>query len=197
MTMKFGSKKTVCSLLLLVLVLLAAGCEQGTQPNSKSAASSSAVTTSSGEQAKPESTKQEEQKTLTVRVYYPNEEGTKLLPVTREVSLEKQDKYTAAISSLLLGTKEKGQANIFPKKTKLQSVKVENGIAKVSFNQDLQKNFVGGSTGEEMLVGSVVDTLTEFPEVKKVQILIEQKPVESLSGHMDLSEPVSRMENLL
>ena len=48
-----------------------------------------------------------------------------------------------------------------------------------------------------MLVGSVVDTLTEFPEVKKVQILIDGKKVESLSGHMDLSQPMGRMADLL
>ncbi|MCI7064556.1 MAG: GerMN domain-containing protein, partial [Mitsuokella jalaludinii] len=94
-------------------------------------------------------------------------------------------------------TKEKGQTNIIPKQAKLRSVKVENGTATVDFTGDLVKDFVGGSTGETMLVGSVVDTLTEFPEVKKVQILIDGKKVESLSGHMDLSQPMGRMADLL
>ena len=48
-----------------------------------------------------------------------------------------------------------------------------------------------------MLVGSIVNTLTEFPEVKKVQILIDGTHVETLSGHMDLSEPLVRMTELL
>ena len=48
-----------------------------------------------------------------------------------------------------------------------------------------------------MLVGSIVNTLTEFPEVQKVRILIDGAPVETLSGHMDLSEPLARMTELL
>lgn len=47
-----------------------------------------------------------------------------------------------------------------------------------------------------MLVGSIVDTLTEFPEVKRVQILIDGKAIESLSGHMDLTQPLARMKQL-
>ena len=99
--------------------------------------------------------------------------------------------------SLLAGTQEKGQTVIIPKQAKLQSVKVADGTAKVSFSRELAKNFVGGSTGEEMLVGSIVDTLTEFPEVKRVQILIDGKAIESLSGHMDLTQPLARMKQLL
>ena len=48
-----------------------------------------------------------------------------------------------------------------------------------------------------MLVGSIVDTLTEFPEVQNVQILIDGAKVETLSGHMDLSEPLARMSELV
>ena len=102
----------------------------------------------------------------------------KLIADKRTVTLDGQEKYTAAMESLLEGTKE-------------------NGTATVDFTGDLRKDFVGGSTGETMLVGSVVDTLTEFPEVKKVQILIDGKKVESLSGHMDLSQPMGRMADLL
>ena len=70
------------------------------------------------------------------------------------------------------------------------------GLVYVVF-EVLQKNFVGGSTGEEMLVGSVVNTLTEFPEIQKVQILVDGQEVETLSGHMDLSQPLPRMTELL
>ena len=120
-----------------------------------------------------------------------------LVAVTRTVNTEKDDKYTAAMKSLLTGTKEKGQTTVIPKKAKLHSVKVQNGTATVDFSKELQQNFSGGSTGEEMLVGSIVDTLTEFPEVQNVQILIDGAKVETLSGHMDLSEPLARMSELV
>ena len=43
----------------------------------------------------------------------------------------------------------------------------------------------------------MVNTLTEFPEIKKVQILVEGKEIDSLSGHLDLSRPVERMSELI
>ena len=135
---------------------------------------------------------------MTVKVYYPNDEGERLVAVSRKVKLsDRADKYTAALKSLMEGTKEKGQSTIIPRQTKIRSVKVKDGVATVDFSGDILKHFVGGSTGEEMLVGSVVNTLTEFPEVTSVQILIDGKPVESLAGHMDLTVPIKRMESIL
>ena len=113
------------------------------------------------------------------------------------VSLNGQDKYTAAMNALLDGSNGKDQVRIIPEKTKLRGIKVENGTAQVNLSQDVVKDFVGGSTGEEMLVGSIVNTLTEFSEVKRVRILVEGHKIDTLSGHMDLSEPVTRMKDLL
>lgn len=194
------SVKWLAACLMAVTMLLMAGCQQGQGTNNSSA--SSGVVTPVQEKQEPQVEKKEEKKEknqeFTINVYYPNEDGTKLLPVKRKVRpLSSEDKYTAAVKSLMEGTKEKGKIVIIPKQAKLRSVKLVNGVAKVDFSQDLVKHFVGGSTGEEMLVGSVVNTLTEFPEVKQVQILIEGNPVETLGGHMDLSTPLSRMKDLL
>lgn len=195
-----GARGALLPLALCCGLLLLAGC--GTQTATKGAqdGSDASVVTESGARAgQPASGEKKETaaKELTVKVYYPNDDGTKLVAVSRKIKTDKEDKYTAVMRSLLAGTQEKGQTVIIPKQAKLQSVKVADGTAKVSFSRELSKNFVGGSTGEEMLVGSIVDTLTEFPEVKRVQILIDGKAIESLSGHMDLTQPLARMKQLL
>jgi hypothetical protein len=42
-----------------------------------------------------------------------------------------------------------------------------------------------------LTVYSIVNSLTaNFPAVKRVQILVEDKPVSTLSGHIDLSRPL-------
>lgn len=190
------------ALFLISLLVFAAGC--GTQaPGGAPSSSSTAASSSSGSadaQAASSSAakKASDVQTLTVNVYYPNEQGTKLLPSSRKIETgSSKDKYTAALESLMKGPTEKGQTAIFPKKAKLLSVTLKNGTAVVNFSKELQTNFVGGSTGEEMLVGSIVNTLTEFSEVKNVHILVEGKNIETLSGHMDLSLPISRMTNVL
>ena len=59
------------------------------------------------------------------------------------------------------------------------------------------KKLGGGSYNELMVTGAIVNTLTEFPEIKKVQILVEGKKVVSLNGHMDLTDPLVRDTSLL
>ena len=187
-----------CAVLLASVLLLTAGCTD----EGKNAAASNTGRTQTEQPAEPAQQNTPaccttEAKALKVNVYYPNNDGTSLVAVSRIVNTEKDDKYTAALKSLLTGTKEKGQTNIIPKKTKLYKVTVADGVATVDFSKELSQKSSGGSTGEEMLVGSIVNTLTEFPEVKKVQILIDGTHVETLSGHMDLSEPLVRMTELL
>ena len=174
-----------------VMLALAAGCGDEQKP---AQADSPAQTAQTKDTEKPA---QEKPKEMQVNVYYPRNDGTGLIAVSRKVNTEKDDKYTAAMKSLLTGTKEKGQTNVIPKKAKLRSVTVKDGVATVDFSKELEQNFSGGSTGEEMLIGSIVNTLTDFSEVEKVQILIEGASVETLSGHMDLSEPLTRMTELL
>ena len=173
------------------MLALAAGCGDEQKP---AQADSPAQTVQTKDTEKPAQVKPKE---MQVNVYYPRNDGTGLIAVSRKVNTEKDDKYTAAMKSLLTGTKEKEQTNVIPKKAKLRSVTVKDGIATVDFSKELEQNFSGGSTGEEMLIGSIVNTLTDFPEVQKVQILIEGASVETLSGHMDLSEPLTRMKELL
>lgn len=191
MLVRFKKMSYMLAVLVAVSVLaLAAGCSD----EQKGASSPAAQTEQMQDQEKSAAA---EPKELMVNVYYPRSDGTGLVAVRRTVSTEKDDKYTAAMKSLLTGTKEKGQTNVFPKKAKLRSIVVKDGIATVDFSKELQTNFSGGSTGEEMLIGSIVNTLTDFPEVQKVSILIDGSAVETLSGHMDLSEPLTRMTELL
>ena len=183
--------RTVAAVSAVGILSLTAGCTDEQKEPQTGTAAQTEQTKDAGAPAAAAS------KEVKVNVYYPRDDGTGLLPVSRTVKLEKEDKYTAALKSLLTGTKEKGQTNVIPKKAKLRSVTVKDGVATVDFSKELQQNFNGGSTGEEMLVGSIVNTLTDFPEVKKVQILIDGASVETLSGHLDLSEPLPRMTELL
>ena len=192
MLMRRKTVTHICAALFTAAILaLAAGCtdeQKNAQPETAAQTEQPKNTGTSAAAASKE---------LKVNVYYPRNDGTGLLAVSRTVNIEKDDKYTAAMKSLLTGTKEKGQTNVIPKKAKLRSVTVKDGIATVDFSKELQVNFSGGSTGEEMLIGSIVNTLTDFPEVMQVQILIDGASVETLSGHMDLSEPLPRMTELL
>ena len=67
----------------------------------------------------------------------------------------------------------------------------KDGVAYADFSAALSANHTGGSLGEMNTVFSIVDTLTlNFPEIKRVQILIEDQAVDTLNGHLDLSRPL-------
>lgn len=195
---KFKSVPLLAFTLLFLLAVAGCGAPSDSQ-SSDSVQEKVTVSSTVQEEQNADRTKNEEKDTgreHTVTVYFPNNNGTKLVAEKRKVAA-KTDKYTAAMEELMKGTKDKDKTVIIPKNAKMKSVKVLNGIAKVDFSKEFQTEFAGGSTGEEMLIGSIVDTLTEFDDVQKVRFLIEGKEIDSLCGHMDLSEPIARMTKLL
>lgn len=135
---------------------------------------------------------------MRVKVYYPDDSGMKLVEVERRINIEHEgEKYFAAVEMLLDEPYEENLTTIFPRNANIRSVTVEGGLATVDLDGSIVKNMVGGSTGEEFLVGSIVDTLTNFPEVTQVKFLVDGKEIETLSGHMDLSTPLERMDDLI
>ena len=81
--------------------------------------------------------------------------------------------------------------------TKVLSLKIDkNGTAYADFSKELAKKGQG-SYGEMMLCYAITNTLTEFKEIKRVQILVEGKKVITLSGHMDVEDPLERNKTLL
>lgn len=86
--------------------------------------------------------------------------------------------------------------SLFPKGTKIRTMKVENGIAYVDFSKEIT-DLPQGSYTELMLTTAIVNTLTEFPEIKKVQILVDGKKIASLKGHTDILDPLERNITLL
>jgi len=49
----------------------------------------------------------------------------------------------------------------------------------------------GGSLEEQLLVDSIVRTLTRLPELHAVRFLVDGKQVETLMGHVSTAQPIS------
>ena len=187
-------KLTLC-LAICVFAFAASGCDDETKETKEPEKKIEETKEKPKPSVQKEQPKKEEAKEITLKYYFPNEEGTKLIAVTKKVKVLEKDKYKSAMKELLKGTDKKGTITIIPKKTTLKSVQVKDGVATVDFSGDIVKYFVGGSTGEELMIASIVNTLTEFNEIKSVQILVEGKEVETIAGHMDLTAPLTRMNN--
>ncbi|MBW3625025.1 MAG: GerMN domain-containing protein [Armatimonadetes bacterium] len=85
-----------------------------------------------------------------------------------------------------------------PKGTKVLGLRVGNtGLAVADFSHEIVDNFPGGSRTEQLLLASIVNTLTQFRSVSRVAITVDGKPVESIGGHIDLEEPLTKEMGLV
>lgn len=174
--------KKLFVVLLITMAFTALGCQRGEvrQPQQKPSTQ------------KP--TKKEKPAPITgkVAVYYLKsaEDEIYLVREIHKVSHERSLKI-AALEELISGNPETEDAyRVIPPKTKVLGVKVDNGLAIVDFSSEvLQANV--GSVGEALGIKSIVNTLTEFPDVDRVSFTVEgevDQRAKDWWGHIGLAE---------
>jgi spore germination protein GerM len=135
-----------------------------------------------------------------VTLYFSDEGEEYLIGEKREIV--KQDKVREeaeeTIDELIKGPKGK-LLRTLPPRTKILALQVDaNGVAKVNFSQALHRDHPGGTSAEMMTLYSIVNSLAfNFPEIKKVQILIEGEESQTIAGHLSLEEPISSKPDLI
>jgi spore germination protein GerM len=110
-------------------------------------------------------------------------------PVTFSTDLSRQ--LRGVVEELIHGSKIGLGPTLAPETKVLDVFVTARGVAYVDLSKDVVTGHPGGSEAERMTVYSVVNSLsTSFPAVKRVQILVEDKPAETLAGHVDLTRPL-------
>ena len=79
-----------------------------------------------------------------------------------------------------------------PAGTRVLEVFVQaRGVAYVDLSSEAASGLPGGSKAELLTVYSVVNTVvTNFPAVSRVRLVVEDQPVASFGGHVDVSRPL-------
>lgn len=96
-----------------------------------------------------------------------------------------------ALEKLIAGPKNVDLISVIPPGTELISIQVQDGLAILNFNQALISNHWGGAEAEKATVASIVKTLTAFPGIDKILILVEGRSGQSIAGHIFFDEPLS------
>jgi spore germination protein GerM len=131
--------------------------------------------------------------TKAVLLYFGSEDGTELVEATRDImaSSEPSALLASIMRELVAGPAGKGISTL-PPGTQIRSAYIADKTAYVDFSRELKSDFTGGSTEEYLIVASIVRTVSaNFPDVNRVQILVEGSCVDSIGGHYDLTEPLS------
>lgn len=134
-----------------------------------------------------------------VTVYYARSTMTEshLVPVRQRVAIGVEP-MKGALDLLVRGPlPESGLERTVPQGTKVRNLSIRGDLATVDFSKEIVSNFVGGSWNEALLVGSIVNTLTEFSGISLVQILVEGEKRESIGGHVNIDTPQKRDAELI
>ena len=168
-------KKFFAVLCVVLMTLLTAACTQENTP------------------VVPDKTAVTQTEKHTVTVYRLPADGTEKL-YAEKVTVEGDSNEQPLLAlEALINTKPQDEklVNAFPQGLKILSLTVDKGVAVVDLSKEIY-NIEAGSYTEMMLTQAMTNTLTEFPNIKEVNFLIEGKKEASIKGHIDLLDAFER-----
>jgi len=131
---------------------------------------------------------------ITATLFYVSEDGMTLTEMQREVPFAAAvpEQARAIVEAQLQPAAPLVSA--IPADTKLREVFItERGDAFVDLSGDVSSKHSGGSLDEILTIYTIVDALTvNLPAIKRVQILVDGKEVDTLAGHVDLRHPLAK-----
>lgn len=181
--------RKIIAFLLIITMFLIAGCEPTVPatPNGTHNTESKTTETVAGSEKKVSEVKADN-----FIIYTFSNDGTTL--VAQNIPA---NKLTAVDNVHILNYLLKND-QLFDKNAQVKSVEIKDNIAKVNFNNDFKKIKVGGSNNELLIIAAIVNTLMDNDShIKKVQILVEGKIIETLLGHVDIADPLDKMPELI
>lgn len=139
------------------------------------------------------------ERTINVKLFFQAMDRPGLVMEERTVpfSSDLGAQLKAVVGELIQGSRS-GLVATLPPGTKVLEVFVTaRGVAYVDLSKEAAQG-TSGSHDELLSVYSIVNSLAvNFPAVKRVQILVEDRPADTLAGHVDLSRPLTADMTLL
>jgi len=138
--------------------------------------------------ATPEATKR-----IGVKLFFESPETPVLVAEERTVSFSDDlALQTRGLVEELTRSSDSGNLPPLPPQTRVLAVFAsEQGVAYVNLSKEAVAGHSGGVTGERLAVYAIVNSITaNLPAIRRVQLLIDDKPAETFAGHVDLSRPL-------
>jgi spore germination protein GerM len=126
-------------------------------------------------------------------VYFGSPDAAMLVPEFREGLGTIEER----LASLIEGPRLPGLAAVMPDGVVLLGYSQWDDMLQLNFSHHLVTNHPGGSTGEVITVYGIVNTVVGAGGVRRVQILVDGRPILTLAGHLDLTDPLEKDYELL
>lgn len=111
-----------------------------------------------------------------VQLYFPSQTGRLLVPVTRTV-FSNEDVSTAVLELAKGPREDSGLERALPEGCGIRNVTMKDGVVTLDFSKEF-KEAMETSDGGEQAIRAILFTCSQFPGVKKVEVLVEGEKLE-------------------
>ncbi|WP_297020598.1 GerMN domain-containing protein [uncultured Dialister sp.] len=140
--------------------------------------------------ASSQSVKTPAEASSTLTYYRISDDGLRIIPTAIKV---KASDHTARNSlEEMIRTDRKSKYPLLPAGLSLKTISIKDGRAYVNFSKEL--NSLKGETAESLFIAMTVDTLTEFPNIREVEIKADGK---APKFQMDMTKTFKRDESYI
>lgn len=117
---------------------------------------------------------EEQLRQTVITLYFLDANNYELAPEARQIDAKEliDNPYMVLINLLIEGPKNEKLLKLIPENTKLNNAKIENDILYIDFSEEFVKEQNLGKQQEELILKSIVNTVTELTEINKVSFLI-------------------------
>ena len=132
---------------------------------------------------------------IKARLFYVADDGARLSSVERDVAYgEGANDQAREIVAAQIAPVAPPLVSAIPAGTTLRAVFItKSGDAYVDLSREARASHPGGTVNELLTVYAIVNALTaNLPAVTGVQLLVDGKEVDTLSGHVDLRRPLAK-----
>jgi spore germination protein GerM len=132
---------------------------------------------------------------IKARLFYVADDGARLTSVERDVAYgDGVDEQAREIITAQIAQVADPLVSAIPRGTTLRAVFItKSGDAYVDLSREARTAHPGGTVNELLTVYTIVNALTaNLPAVTGVQLLVDGKEVDTLSGHVDLRRPLAK-----
>ena len=127
----------------------------------------------------------EDAQKVQLTLYFSDKDAMYLVPQNVEVEIDPDEQIERTIINLLIaGPLDENLVSTIPKGTKIKDIYTNEGVACVDLSEEFVTEHSGGSAGEIHTIYSIVNSLTELPNISKVKFMIDGEVRETYKGHI-------------
>ena len=137
---------------------------------------------------------------ISATLFYASPDGDALISVRREVELaEGLEAQGRQIVASQLAAAPEPHVSPIPAGTTLRAFYVtERGDAFVDLSREVSSAHPGGSMSEMLTVQAIVNAvIANLPAVKRVQLMVDGREVDTIAGHVDVRRPLTPDTSLI